>query len=83
MSYMEMFGKSVLPSGEDLLQVLGVPLVSEYLMTCHCRASSTLTTCCTMCGSRTSTSTLSTLPPPSSTSHLLITTWVSLKNKKL
>ena len=44
MSYMEMFGKSVLPSGEDLLQVLGVPLVSEYLMTCHCRASSTLTT---------------------------------------
>ena len=30
MSYMEMFGKSVLPSGEDLLQVVGV-LISEYL----------------------------------------------------
>ena len=29
MSYMEMFGKSVLPSGEDLLQVLKAPL-SEY-----------------------------------------------------
>ena len=26
MSYMEMFGKSVLPTGEDLLQVFGAPL---------------------------------------------------------
>ena len=32
MSYMEMFGKSVLPSGEDLLQVFGVLLVFVLLV---------------------------------------------------
>ena len=55
--------------GRCIFTEITVPDLSIWVLDdTFCRVCSTLTTCCTMCGSRTSMSTLSTLPPPSSTS---------------